>query len=160
MTLISASKPAGPLNDTGGTRLASTTQRWSGRNAREIVPGLFLTSTVAGASFAIRMLPGMTTFSPLILSMVIGIVYHIIVGTATWAKQDVTFSLRRLLRVAIILLGLQLTSSQVIEIGSRGLGIIAATVLATFTFTVCIGKFLGVEPKLANKLVSLERSPS
>jgi len=154
VTLISASKPAGPLNDTGGTRLASTTQRWSGRNAREIVPGLFLTSMVAGASFAIRMLPGMTTFSPLILSMVIGIVYHIIVGTATWAKQGVTFSLRRLLRVAIILLGLQLTSSQVIEIGSRGLGIIAATVLATFTFTVCIGKFLGVEPKLAQLIAA------
>jgi len=100
------------------------------------------------------MLPGMTTFSPLILSMIIGIAYHNIVGTAAWAKQGVTFSLRRLLRVAIIMLGLQLTSSQVIEIGSRGLGIIAATVLATFTFTVCIGKFLGVEPKLAQLIAA------
>ena len=46
-----------------------------------------LTSLVAGTSFAIRMLPRMTTFSPLILSMVIGIAYHNVVGTAAWARQ-------------------------------------------------------------------------
>jgi uncharacterized integral membrane protein (TIGR00698 family) len=66
----------------------------------------------------------------------------------------VTFGLRRLLRIAIILLGLQLTSSQVIELGGRGLGIIAATVLATFAVTVWIGKLLGVEPKLAQLIAA------
>jgi uncharacterized integral membrane protein (TIGR00698 family) len=137
------------LNDEAAARLASAARPWFGRNFREIVPGLVLTSTIAAASFAVRMLPGMTNFSPLILSMVIGIAYHNIVGAAAWAKQGVTFSLRRLLRIAIILLGLQLTASQVIELGGRGLGIIVATVLATFTVTIWIGKLLGVEPKLA-----------
>jgi uncharacterized integral membrane protein (TIGR00698 family) len=154
VTFISAGKVAEPLTDKTGARLTSATQRWSGRNAREILPGLFLTSMVAGASFAIRMLPGMTAFSPMMLSMVVGIAFHNIVGTAAWAKQGVTFSLRRLLRVAIILLGLQLTSSQVIEIGGRGLGIIMATVLATFAFTVWMGKLLGVEPKLAQLIAA------
>jgi uncharacterized integral membrane protein (TIGR00698 family) len=153
VTLISAGKVAEPLTDKTGARLTST-QRWSGRNAREILPGLFLTSMVAGASFAIRMLPGMTAFSPMMLSMVVGIAFHNIVGTAAWAKQGVTFSLRRLLRVAIILLGLQLTSSQVIEIGGRGLGIIMATMLAAFAFTVWMGKLLGVEPKLAQLIAA------
>src|SRR3984893_4351461 len=153
MTLISASNPPDPLNDSSSARLIALTQ-WSGRRARELLPGLCLTSIVAGASFGIRMLPGMTNFSPLILSMVIGIAYHNIVGTAAWAKQGVTFSLRRLLRIAIILLGLQLTSSQVIELGGRGLGIIAATVLATFAFTVWIGKLLGVEPKLVQLIAA------
>ena len=153
MTLISASKSPEPLNDRSSARLTALTQ-WSGRGARELLPGLCLTSIVAGASFGIRMLPGMTNFSPLILSMVIGIAYHNIVGTAAWAKQGVTFSLRRLLRIAIILLGLQLTSSQVIELGGRGLDIIAATVLATFAFTVWIGKLLGVEPKLAQLIAA------
>jgi len=154
VTLISASNPAEPLTRNAGARAPSATRRWSGRSAEPILPGLLLTSLVAGTSFAIRTLPGMTTFSPLILSMVIGIAYHNIVGTAAWAKQGVTFSLRRLLRLAIILLGLQLTASQVIEIGGRGLGIIAASVLATFAFTVWIGKLLGVAPKLAELIAA------
>src|SRR5258708_33728241 len=147
MTLITASNSPETLNDKSSARLISLTQ-WSGRRARKILPGLCFTSIVASASFGNRRLPGTTNFSPLILSMVIGIAYHNIVGTAAWAKQGVTFSLRRLLRLAIILLGLQLTASQVIEIGGRGLGIIAASVLATFAFTIWTGKWLGVAPKL------------
>jgi uncharacterized integral membrane protein (TIGR00698 family) len=155
MTLISSTQLAKPLNDKADARLTSTTaQWWSGRNVREILPGLLLNSIVAGAAFAIRMLPGMATFSPMILSIVIGIAFHNIVGTAAWAKQGVTFSLRRVLRIAIILLGLQLTASQVIEIGGRGLGIIAATVFATFAFAVWMGKLLGVEPKLAQLIAA------
>jgi uncharacterized integral membrane protein (TIGR00698 family) len=153
VTLISASNPTESLNR-NTARAPSAAERWPGRGTAAILPGLLLTSLVAGTSFAIRMLPGMTTFSPLILSMVIGIAYHNIVGTAAWAKQGVTFSLRRLLRLAIILLGLQLTASQVIEIGGRGLGIIAASVLATFAFTIWIGKWLGVEPKLAQLIAA------
>src|ERR1700737_746092 len=149
MSLFSNTELTGPLNDNADARLRSTTQRWHSR-----LPGLFLTSIVAGTAVAIRLLPGMANFSPMILSMIIGIAFHNIVGTAAWAKQGVTFSLRRLLRIAIILLGLQLTSSQVIELGDRGLGIIAATVLATFAFTVWIGKLLGVEPKLAQLIAA------
>jgi uncharacterized integral membrane protein (TIGR00698 family) len=156
VTPILASKLPEPLNDNiGAPRTSiSATRRWSGRNAREILPGLFLTVMLAGASFAVRMLPGMTTFSPMMLSMLAGIAFHNIVGTAAWAKHGVTFSVRRLLRIAIILLGLQLTSSQVIQIGGRGLGIIAATMLATFAFTVWVGKMLGVEPKLAQLIAA------
>ena len=154
MTQTSAGNPAEPLNRTGGASVPFAAQRWLGGSAHPILPGLLLASLVAGTSFAIRTLPGMTTFSPLILSMVIGIAYHNIVGTAAWAKQGVTFSLRRLLRLAIILLGLQLTASQIIEIGGRGIGIIAASVLATFAFTVWIGKLLGVAPKLAQLIAA------
>jgi uncharacterized membrane protein YadS len=149
MTFISSTKLAETLNDGADARLPSVIQRWPGRNNGEILPGLFLNSVVAGAAFAIRQLPGMATFNPMILSMMIGIAFHNIVGTATWAKQGVTFGLRGLLRIGVFPLGLQLTSSHVIEIGGGGLGIIAATVRASFAFTVWIGELLGVEPKLA-----------
>src|ERR1700737_55857 len=149
MSLFSNTELTGPLNDNADARLRSTTQRWHSR-----LPGLFLTSIVGGTAFAIRLLPGMANFSPMILSMIIGIAFHNTVGTAAWAKAGVTFSLRRLLRFAIILLGLQLTASQVIEIGGRALGVIAATLLATFAFTVWMGKLLGVEPKLAQLIAA------
>ena len=154
MTFISTTKLAESLNDGADARVPSTIQQWPGRKTREILPGLFLNSVIAGAAFAIRQLPGMATFSPMILSVVIGIAFHNIVGTAAWAKQGVTFSLRWLLRIAIFPLGLQLTSSQVIEIGGGGLGIIAATVRACFAFTILIGELLDVEPKLAQLIAA------
>jgi uncharacterized integral membrane protein (TIGR00698 family) len=125
-----------------------------GQTILTTLPGLLLASAVAVSAYAIRQLPGMATFSPLILAIVIGIAFHNLVGTPTAAKAGVVFSMRRLLRIAIILLGLQLTITQVIEVGGRGIGIIAATLVATFAFTVWMGRLLGVDRKLAQLIAA------
>ncbi len=91
----------------------------------------------------------MTTFSPLILAILVGTAFHNLVGTPAIAKAGVAFSMRRLLRFGIILLGFQLTVSQIVEVGHRGFLIIAATLAATFAFTIWMGRLLGVERKLA-----------
>jgi uncharacterized integral membrane protein (TIGR00698 family) len=124
------------------------------RNIKTVVPGLVLTAAIAAVAFALRQLPGVATFSPMILAILISIAYHNIVGTPVWAKAGVKFSLRRLLRLSIILLGLQLTATQVIEVGGRGLSIIVATLLATFLFTVWMGRLLGVDRKLAQLIAA------
>jgi uncharacterized membrane protein YadS len=91
------------------SRLAeSLNGRADARFPGEILPGPFLNLVIAGAAFTIRLLPGMATFSPVILSPVIGIARHNIVGMAALAKQGATFSLRWLLRMAVFRLGLQL----------------------------------------------------
>lgn len=95
-----------------------------------IVPGLLLTATIAATGFALHALPGVGTFSPMILAIVMGIAFHNLVGTPARAKPGVTFSLRRILRFAIILLGLQLTAQQVVEVGPKGLGVIVLTLVA------------------------------
>ena len=69
--------------------------------AQGIWPGLFLTTTIAGLAFALREIPGVATFSPMILAIVIGMAFHNIVGTPRRAKDGVMFSLRRVLRFAI-----------------------------------------------------------
>jgi uncharacterized integral membrane protein (TIGR00698 family) len=125
-----------------------------GKTLLTTLPGLLLASAVAVLAYGIRQLPGMATFSPLILAIVIGIAFHNLIGTPSAAKAGVAFSMRRLLRIAIILLGLQLTISQVIEVGGRGIGIIAATLIFTFAFTVWMGKLLGVDRKLAQLIAA------
>jgi uncharacterized membrane protein YadS len=125
-----------------------------GKPASAILPGLLLTSGVAASAYGLRQLPGMATFSPMILAIVIGIAFHNLVGTPALARPGVAFSLRRLLRIAIILLGLQLTITQVVEVGGRGIGIIAATLLATFAFTTWMGRLLGVDRKLAQLIAA------
>ena len=147
MTILSDTEITEPLRKGAAYPLRTEKAGWSRAHDKGIWPGLLLTSIVAAAAYAMSHLPGMATFSPMIL--VIGISFHNLIGTPTWAKSGVTFSLRRLLRVAIILLGLQLTIAQVIEVGGRGIGIIAATLVATFAFTIWMGRLLGVERKLA-----------
>ena len=114
-----------------------------------VVPGLALTAGVAGLAFALRGIPGVAMLSPMILATLIGMALHNFVGTPAWAKPGVTFSLRRVLRLGIILLGLQLMASQVAQVGLAGVGIIAATLVATFVFTKWLGRLIGVDAKLA-----------
>jgi hypothetical protein len=93
-------KPAELLNDCADARLPSAIQRGSGRNTAEFLPRLLLNWGIAGASLAIRQLPGMATFSPMILSMVIEIAFYNVVGTAAWAKEliaGISFTLIKLM---------------------------------------------------------------
>jgi len=114
-----------------------------------VIPGLLLTAGVAGLAFALRWVPGVAILSPMILATLIGMTLHNVFGTPAWAKPGVTFSLKRVLRLGIILLGLQLMASQVAQVGLTGVGVIAATLAATLVFTKWLGRMMGVDAKLA-----------
>jgi uncharacterized integral membrane protein (TIGR00698 family) len=122
--------------------------------ALSVVPGLLLTSGIAAAAVGLHALPSISSLSPMILSIVIGIAFHNLVRTPTWARPGVMFSLRRILRFAIILLGLQLTAQQVVAVGGAGLAVIVATLLATFLFTTWVGRLLGVNAKLTQLIAA------
>jgi len=122
--------------------------------ATSILPGLFLAVLIAAAAFGLRALPGVSAFSPMILAILIGIAFQNLVGTPSRAKAGVTFAMRRVLRFAIILLGLQLTAAQVASVGLTGVGVILLTLAATFVFTVWVGRLLGVERRLAELIAA------
>ncbi|HTW35161.1 MAG TPA: YeiH family protein [Rhizomicrobium sp.] len=132
----------------------SALPRPTATDALKIVPGLALTGAIAAAAFFLRQLPGVAAFSPMILAILIGIGFHNLVGTPAQAKAGIKFSLRRILRFAIILLGLQLTAAQVVEVGAGGIAIIVATLIATFTFTKWFGALLGVDWKLVELIAA------
>ncbi len=119
-----------------------------------LIPGIALAGAIAAAAFAARTLPGVGTFSPMILAIVIGMAFHNFVGTPGRAKPGIAFSMKRLLRAAIVLLGFQLTLTQVLSVGGWGLLVIAAAVGATFLFTVGAGRLLGVDRKLAELIAA------
>jgi len=119
-----------------------------------ILPGLALTVAIAAGAFGLRLLPGVSILSPMILAILIGIAFHNVVGTPLRAKAGITFSLRRILRFAIILLGLQLTAAQVAEVGATGVAIIVVTLVATFLFTKWFGTLIGVDGKLSELIAA------
>jgi uncharacterized integral membrane protein (TIGR00698 family) len=120
----------------------------------DLLPGLALASGIAGLAFALRRLPGVSTFSPLILAMLLGIGVQNVFGTPARARAGVSFTLKKVLRFAIALLGLQLTAQQVAEVGVSGVAIILTTLIATFGFAKWFGRMLGVERGLAELIAA------
>jgi uncharacterized integral membrane protein (TIGR00698 family) len=122
--------------------------------AVRLVPGLLLTALIAAIATWLHKLPVVSTFSPLILAILIGMAFNNIVGTPALAKPGVAFSMRRILRLAIILLGFQLTASQVAAVGVSGVAIIVTGLVCTFAFTVMMGRVLKVDAKLAELIAA------
>jgi uncharacterized integral membrane protein (TIGR00698 family) len=118
------------------------------------LPGLALTAAIAGAAYALRQIPAVAVFSPMILAIVIGLVFHNLVGTPAAARSGIAVALRRILRLAVALLGLQLTAQQLAAVGGTGLAIIIATLVATFLATKAVGRLLEVDGRLAELIAA------
>lgn len=119
-----------------------------------ILPGVALTAAIAAAAYRLRLLPAIGALSPMILAILLGVGLRNLFGAPAWAAPGIAFSLRKILRFAIALLGLQLSAAQIIDVGFTGLAIIAATLVATFCFTTRLGRWLGVEPELARLIAA------
>jgi uncharacterized integral membrane protein (TIGR00698 family) len=115
----------------------------------ELAPGLALTGGIAVLAFALRLIPGVSTLSPMILSVMIGVVVQNLGGAPRATRHGAAFSLRHVLRLSIILLGMQITARQAAELGATGLAGIAAALVATLGFTVLAGRALGLPRGLA-----------
>ena len=123
-------------------------------SGQRLLPGLFLTFSLAAVAFELRSLLGITALSPLIVAIVLGMTFHNTLGTPGTFKPGVVFSMRRILRFAIVLLGLQLSFAQLVKVGTVGLAIIAVTLAGTFMFTVWFGRRLGIDRKLAQLIAA------
>ena len=124
------------------------------RSALAVLPGMSFAGAIATVALLTRHISGMASFSPMILAIVMGMAFHNTVGTPTFAKPGIAFSVRRLLRIAIVLLGFQLTLTEITEVGARGLLIIVISVIAAFAFTVWVGRVLEVDRKLSQLIAA------
>ncbi|TPM30812.1 YeiH family protein [Mesorhizobium sp. B2-3-4] len=122
---------------------------WNG-----IIPGVVLVAMITAVAFSAHNVSGFALFSPMILAVVAGMIYSNVLGTPAHAKAGIAFSQKRLLRFAIVLLGFQLTLGQVVSIGAGGVGIVVATLGATFLFTITLGRLIGVDAKLAQLIAA------
>lgn len=127
----------------GSPGIAARLARWPA------APGVVLAVTVASAGHALRDLPGLQLFSPVILSVLVGLVFANLVGRPAGTAAGVAFCQRSVLRFAIVLLGLQLTVDQLLSIGATGAVVVAASLVATMAFTLALARLIGVERGLA-----------
>jgi tetratricopeptide (TPR) repeat protein len=122
--------------------------------ASRLAPGLLLTAGIVVAAFTLRQVPALSMFSPLILAVVLGVGLRNALGLPAAALPGMQFALRRLLRLGIVTLGLQLTLSQIAEVGLTGVAIIVTGLCATFGFTTLAGRALGVPANLTRLIAT------
>ncbi|WP_274626272.1 YeiH family protein [Arvimicrobium flavum] len=119
-----------------------------------LLPGIVLATTIAAACLTFRSLSGISSLSPMILAIVVGIAVQNLWGAPASALPGIAFSAKRLLRLGIVLLGLQLTLTQVLSLGGGAVAILAATLLATFFAIRLAGRALGVDRALTDLIAA------
>lgn len=125
-----------------------------GRIARDYGPGLALSAAIAAASLGIRVIPGASAVSPMVIAFVIGIGVSGLFGTLPGTAAGNRFAAKTLLRFGVALLGLQLTIHQLAALGVRMLVVVLVVFIATFLVTKWIGRLLGVDRKLAELIAA------
>lgn len=122
--------------------------------AMNLLPGVCVTFGLAAGVMAIAKLPFMFVISPLMIAIVLGIAVRLIAGNLERCRPGMQFVLKRMLRLAIVLLGLQLTLDQVTAVGGPVLIIVIATVIAAFAFTSWVGRCLSVDARLVSLIAA------
>ena len=75
-----------------------------------MIAGLIAVTLLAWASIALHSLPQFASISALMIAIVLGMLVRNTVGVPAACAPDTRFSLRRILRLSIMLLGFQLSA--------------------------------------------------
>lgn len=109
---------------------------------RPAVPGLLVAA--AGAAVALAAANLFSGASPLLIAIVLGVVVANAAPRLAVLEPGLTLASKRLLRIGVALLGLQLAISDVVGLGWGAMGVAAAVVTAGIGGALLFGKWLGV----------------
>ena len=147
---MSTAKPIEYLLREGSPTAGLNRKRKSG----SLWQGMLLTVAIAAVAFALGSLPYLGFLSPMILAVFLGVMFHAFVGVPVACNEGVKFSLKKLLKIAIVFLGFQLSFAQLIAVGWQGLLVIGVTLSSTFLFCLWVGKKLGLDPRLTRLIAA------
>ena len=111
------------------------------------VPGLLVVAVATAAAFALaEVVPGL---NPSLAAVLLGALLVNLRLHPPVLQPGTRLAGHRLLRLAVVLLGLQLSLPQLASLGLGGLAVVAATVAGTFAGTQLLGRALGLPPARA-----------
>lgn len=116
------------------------------KKASLTVPGLVAAAIAVFCGFLVSW--QWTSVSPLTVSLLIGAIVGNLGLMPSACEPGLTFASRHILRAGIVLLGFQLSFSEVAHLGSRGFMAVISVVIVTFFGTQYIARLLGVSPGL------------
>jgi len=124
------------------------------RGIKPLAFGIALTLTIAVVAMALRHVPGLAILTPLAISVLIGLGIGNTTNLPDRFLPGIIFAGRRLLRIAIVLLGFQLSVAQLLALGLNSLLVVLLVVAISFLLICWIGPAIGVDKKLGELIAA------
>lgn len=122
------------------------------KKIRDLLPGLLLSVGVALlAIFISGLLPG-NIIGATVMALLIGMLFHPLLMKFSQFESGVDFSGKIILRLGIILMGVNLNFQEVVNVGAYALFVMFFTMTSAILFSNILGKLFGVNWKLTNLL--------
>jgi uncharacterized integral membrane protein (TIGR00698 family) len=118
------------------------------------LPGLALAAAVMLLSVLVTKAAGRlfpwekNPLSPMLVAIILGMVIRTTVRLPGSFMPGISFGLKRVLRLGIILMGIRLSIFSVLEIGLLALGMVALCIAAALLVTISVSRRLGVGSRL------------
>ncbi|MFZ5831681.1 MAG: YeiH family protein [Planctomycetota bacterium] len=146
--------------ETAGEQAARGRVRQSLHAALEAIgqwsPGLVLTAALAWAGVLLADLIGKQALgfdrspvSPILVTVLLGLIVRNVAGLPKVYEQGLRLCVRRVLRVGIVLLGLQLSLSSLGSISAAALPIVVCCIVAAIVLVTWLGKLVRLPARLA-----------
>lgn len=120
-----------------------------------LLPGTFAAVLLAWLSVWLSEFIGVTLLgfektpvSPVMLAILLGLIVSALLPMPAVLKPGLSFSVKKILRLGIILLGIRLTVFDVFRLGAYGIPIVVACIVGALFFTARINKWLGLPERL------------
>ena len=118
----------------------------------QLIPGLAAAALIAQVSNTIHsaiVIGGQKPVSAVVIAIITGMVLRGLLGPNRALGPGLMFSVKRILKLAIILLGFDLQLRAVFQTGTGTLGVIVFVVAAGILITIYIGRLLGLREELS-----------
>ncbi|NBG89462.1 putative sulfate exporter family transporter [Isachenkonia alkalipeptolytica] len=121
---------------------------------KKIIPGLLLTLGIAYISRFLSNLFPVHVIGAGVIALFMGMILNPWVSQREGLYPGITFTGKKVLRFAIILMGISLSFHQVLKVGSFSLIVMVFTLFAAFFGGYLLGKLLGLDWKLSGLISS------
>ncbi|MFC0013987.1 MULTISPECIES: YeiH family protein [Allobacillus] len=115
---------------------------------KDYLPGLLVALILASLAIQLAKLPFLTIMGPLVIAILLGMVWRMIFKENKKLEPGIQFSTKKLLRLGIILLGVQLNLYEIYEAGWRVILLAIFAVVIGFTAVYAFSRLLKVDRKL------------
>ncbi len=116
----------------------------------KLFPGIILSVAVAALACWLESLLPIHLIGAAVIAMFIGMLLNCFLQKTTIFATGLKFTSKKILKFAIILLGLSLNITTILEVGQKSLLVMIFTLLTCFGGGYFIGKALGLNWKLSN----------
>lgn len=132
---------------------ASLTNPWRARFA-ELAPGVLTAFALAILAVMLRETSEISVLSPMLVAILGGIGVRLLLGPKAVLRPGLSFSARPVLRAGIVLLGLQVTLFDIVELGPEAFLVASLALVTTYVVVTEVGKRMGVPLPLSQLIAA------